>query len=154
MSCLITKPTKWLCAQRRLRSAWASAHSDQSSLCTQWVSKDPSNLHVDSENTDQNRRMPRLIWVFAGTTTTLLVLSWGGSNMCLEVEKKGFFLHFNTFFIFLTQISWTWQHCSELQRLSYSIALSNFLNFVPKNKNRTFCATGICYEGDGLSTVI
>ena len=28
----MTKPTKWLCAQRRLRSAWASAQSDQSSL--------------------------------------------------------------------------------------------------------------------------
>ena len=25
-----TKPTKWLCAQRRLRSVWASAQSDQS----------------------------------------------------------------------------------------------------------------------------
>ena len=32
----MTKPTKWLCAQRRLRSAWASAQSDQSSLCAQW----------------------------------------------------------------------------------------------------------------------
>ena len=37
----MTKPTKWVCAQRRLRSAWASAQSDQSSLCTQWVAKDP-----------------------------------------------------------------------------------------------------------------
>ena len=27
------KPTKWLCAQRRLRSAWASAQSDQSLHC-------------------------------------------------------------------------------------------------------------------------
>ena len=27
------KPTKWLCAQRRLRSAWASAQSDQSLCC-------------------------------------------------------------------------------------------------------------------------
>ena len=27
------KPTKWVCAQRRLRSAWASAHSDQSLRC-------------------------------------------------------------------------------------------------------------------------
>ena len=26
----MTRPTKWLCAQRRLRSAWASAQSDQS----------------------------------------------------------------------------------------------------------------------------
>ena len=29
MSRDMTKPTKWLCAQRRLRSAWASAQSDQ-----------------------------------------------------------------------------------------------------------------------------
>ena len=28
----MTKPTKWLCVQRSLRSAWASAQSDQSSL--------------------------------------------------------------------------------------------------------------------------
>ena len=33
LSRLITKLTKWLCAQRRLRSAWASAQSDQSLLC-------------------------------------------------------------------------------------------------------------------------
>ena len=29
----MTKPTKWVCAQRRLRSAWASAQSDQSLRC-------------------------------------------------------------------------------------------------------------------------
>ena len=29
----MTKPTKWVCAQRRLRSAWASAQSDLSLLC-------------------------------------------------------------------------------------------------------------------------
>ena len=29
----MTKPTKWLCAQRRLRSAWASAQSDQNLRC-------------------------------------------------------------------------------------------------------------------------
>ena len=33
MSRLMTKPTKWLCAQQRLRSAWASAQSDQSHRC-------------------------------------------------------------------------------------------------------------------------
>ena len=32
MSHDMTKPTKWVCAQRRLRSAWAFAQSDQSSL--------------------------------------------------------------------------------------------------------------------------
>ena len=29
----LTKPAKWVCAQRRLRSAWASAQSDQSPRC-------------------------------------------------------------------------------------------------------------------------
>ena len=33
MSRDMTKPTNWLCAQRRLRSAWASAQSDQSLRC-------------------------------------------------------------------------------------------------------------------------
>ena len=33
LSSLMSKPTKWLCAQQRLRSAWASAQSDQSLRC-------------------------------------------------------------------------------------------------------------------------
>ena len=33
MSHLVTKPAKWVCAQRWLRSAWACAHSDQSLRC-------------------------------------------------------------------------------------------------------------------------
>ena len=33
MNCIMTKPTKWVCAQQRLRSAWASAQSDQSLCC-------------------------------------------------------------------------------------------------------------------------
>ena len=32
----MTKPTKWVCAQRRLRSAWAFAQSDQSSSLSTW----------------------------------------------------------------------------------------------------------------------
>ena len=32
-----------------------------------------------SEDSDQTGRMPRLIWVFAGRTVILFVLSWGGS---------------------------------------------------------------------------
>ena len=38
----------------------------ESSLCAQWVAKDPSFLHADSEDSDQTGRMPRQIWVFAG----------------------------------------------------------------------------------------
>ena len=69
MSHLMTKPTKWLCAQWRLRSAWACAQSHQSSLCAQWlVAKDQNFLHADSEDSDQTGQIPRLIWVFAGRT--------------------------------------------------------------------------------------
>ena len=68
MSRLVTKPTMWLCAQQRLRSALASAQSDQSLLWAQWVAKGPSFFHADSEDSDQT-----------GHTLTLLVLSRGGS---------------------------------------------------------------------------
>ena len=37
-------------------------------------------LSAESEDSDQTGRMPRLIGVFAGRTSTLLVLSWAGSN--------------------------------------------------------------------------
>ena len=82
LSCDMTKPTKWVCTQRRLRSAWASAQSDQSlSLCAHWVAKDPSFLLAHSEDSDQTGRRPRLIWVFAGHTATLLVLLCRGSSL-------------------------------------------------------------------------
>ena len=80
-----------MCAQRRLRSAWTSAQSDQSlhcphkeslgSLATQWV---------HSEDSDQTGRMPRLIWVFAGRTVILLVLSWGGSYFISVAQPQKF----------------------------------------------------------------
>ena len=40
----------------------------ESSLCPQWVAKNPSLLHADSKDSDQTRQMPRLICVFAGRT--------------------------------------------------------------------------------------
>ena len=39
---------------------------DQSSLCAQWVAKDPRFLQADSEDSDQTGQMPELIRVFAG----------------------------------------------------------------------------------------
>ena len=77
---LMTKTTKWLCAQRRLRSAWASAWRMLGSLCTtQRTAKTLIRLGgrmsgslathwADSEDSDQTGRMPRQIWVFAGRT--------------------------------------------------------------------------------------
>ena len=85
MSCLVTKPTMWLWAKTQIslgiRPVWS-----ESSLCTQWVAKDPSFLHADSEDSDQTGRMPRLIWVFAGHTLILLVLSCRG---LVDIKYKG-----------------------------------------------------------------
>ena len=70
-----------MCARWRLRSAWASTQSNQSlrcprgSLATHWV---------HSEDSDQPGQMPRLIWVFAGCTVILLVLSPGDSYLCIK----------------------------------------------------------------------
>ena len=59
-----------------IRPVWS-----ESSLCASWVAKDTSFLHADSEDSDQTGRMPRLIWVFAGCTLSLLVLSCRGSSI-------------------------------------------------------------------------
>ena len=75
-----TKPAKWGCAQGRLRSAWASAQSDQSSLSA-WRNLGFLAPIKRTVKTDQTGQMPRLIWVFGGHTTTLLVLSCRGSNV-------------------------------------------------------------------------
>ena len=74
------KTNKMTCVPSKLRSAWASAPSDQSLLCTQWVVKDSSFLHVDSEDTDQTDGCPGWSESLLGTHATLLVLSWGGWN--------------------------------------------------------------------------
>ena len=46
-----------------IRTVWS-----ESSLCAKWVAEGPRFLHVDSEDSDQTGRMPRLIWVFGGRT--------------------------------------------------------------------------------------
>ena len=46
-----------------IRPVWS-----ESSLCVQWVAKDPSFLNADSDDSDQTGRMPRLIWVLVGRT--------------------------------------------------------------------------------------
>ena len=67
--------TKWLYAQRKLRSAWASAQSDQSLRCAlrtkaffMRTAKTLIRLGGCAGWSDQTGRMPRQIWVFAGRT--------------------------------------------------------------------------------------
>ena len=88
MSRLVTKPTKWMCAQWRLRSDWADW--SESSL-SPWRKLGPLATHwAHSEDFDQTGRMPRLIWVFAGRTAILLVFLRGGSNVKI-LNKVNFF---------------------------------------------------------------
>ena len=68
------KTNKMTVRQRRLRSAWASAQSDQSSLYAHWVAKHPSFLHADSGCPGRSESS-------LGAYAILLVLSWGGSNI-------------------------------------------------------------------------
>ena len=67
----------WAATWQNQQNEWApSEDTDQPG---QWVAKDPSFLHANSEDSDQTGRMPRLIWVFAGRTLILFVLSCRGS---------------------------------------------------------------------------
>ena len=56
-----------------IRPIWS-----ESSLCAQWVCRNPSFLQADSEDSDQTGRMPRRIWVIAGRTCHFVgfVMSW------------------------------------------------------------------------------
>ena len=69
----------------------------ESSLCAQWVAKDPSFLHADNEDSDQTGRMPRLIWIFAGRTIILLVLSCRGSYSNVTVPRNHKMYAYNIF---------------------------------------------------------
>ena len=71
----------WVWSEYSL-SAWRKLGS----LATHWA---------HNEDSDQTGRMPRLIWVFAGGTVTLLVLSCCGSNRLLYPNQLLGTLFFN-----------------------------------------------------------
>ena len=82
---------RWAATWQNQQNGYApseDSYQSGSSLCAQWVAKNPNFLHADSENSDQTGRMPRLIWVFAGPTATLLVLSCHGSGDYISMKSK------------------------------------------------------------------
>ena len=98
-------PTAWqnqqnvLCAQRRLRSAWASAQSDQSQRCPPEAKLGPK---LPTERTAKTliRLGGCTGWseFSLGTKVILLVLSWGGSKcFFLESTYAAYFIAFFTF---------------------------------------------------------
>ena len=67
---------------------WATSWQNQQNYCPVWSKSSLSAWRklrslathwAHSEDSGQTGQMPRLIWVFAGRTVSLLVLSWGGS---------------------------------------------------------------------------
>ena len=81
LSCVMTKPTKWHVRPAKtqislgIRPVWS-----ESSLCAQWVAKDPTFLNVDNEDSDQTGQIG---WSepLLGAHAILLVLSWGSWSL-------------------------------------------------------------------------
>ena len=85
-----------MCTLRRLRPSWASAQSDQSSLCAQWVAKDPNVLHADSED-----------WSDCADAHADLSLRWAHVPLCWfchEVAHCSFKQCFSFFILLLIEI--------------------------------------------------
>ena len=87
MSRRMTKPTKWPVRSAKTQiSLGICPVWSVSSLCAQWVAKDPSFLHADSEDSG----CPGWSESSLGTHAILLVLSWGGSNITLILCHQTF----------------------------------------------------------------
>ena len=77
----MTKQTKWHVHPAKtqislsVRPVWSESSLSACRNLVSWASH-----WAQSEDSDQTGWMPRLIWVFAGRTVILLVLSWGGSD--------------------------------------------------------------------------
>ena len=85
----------YLCAQRRLRSAWASPQSDQNLRFVLYlVAEDQSNLQVASEDSDQTGRMARLIWVFAGRTAYFPWICRAPAHLSTAVQNYFHFIEY------------------------------------------------------------
>ena len=106
-----------------IRSVWS-----ESSLSAQCVAKDPRFLHADSEDSDQTGQMPRLIWVFAGRTLILLVLSRCGSSVI-----KQYNWHWQTFCHWAgAVILWQGKYCIIVSLRAYHEHIYKHSNLVHK----------------------
>ena len=77
VSLVMRKPVYAICEKQRRTSACASAVWWESSLCAQWVDKNPSFLHADSEN-----------WSDWADTQADLRLCWAQSRFVDFVMKR------------------------------------------------------------------
>ena len=87
MSRHTTKPTNWHVRSVSTQISMGIRPVWSASSLSAWRKLGFLAIHwAHSEDYDQTGRMPRLIWVFAGRSYYLLVLSWGGSYQFLPTK--------------------------------------------------------------------
>ena len=93
-----------LCAQRRLRSAWAFAQSDQSQRCPPEAKLGPKlPIEHTAKTLIRLGGCPGWSESSLGTKVILLGLSWGGSKCFFLEPIYAAHIHFITFFTFRTE---------------------------------------------------
>ena len=151
MSRDMTKPTMWLCAQRRLRSAWASAQSDQSLRCLHeaaWVLIYPLSAQ-------------RRLWSDWADAQADLSLRWAHSHIVGFVMCTSFFALpeiamtlSNDNFITLTESKWPQSFFSVLPRdklqtritpSSPPLRIVSLLSVIARHRTAELCSTIIWY---------
>ena len=76
----MTKPTKWLIRPAKTQMGLGIRPVWSVSSLSAWRKLGSWATHLaHSKDSDQTGRMIRLMWVFAGRTVILLILTWGGS---------------------------------------------------------------------------
>ena len=79
----------WQNQQNGIRPVWS-----ESSLCVLRIANDPRFLHAENEDSDQTGRMPRLIWVIAGSTCHFVgfvarrLNSWIGIMLSIYIQQN------------------------------------------------------------------
>ena len=80
------KTNKMMCTQRKLRSAFTSAQSDQSLRCPHEETMGPWLFLECTAKTDHTGQMPRIVWVnYLGANVILLVLLCAGSYVIWSI---------------------------------------------------------------------
>ena len=86
----MTKLTKWHMRPAKTQISLGIRPVWSKSLLSAWRKLGSLDTHwAHSEDSDQTGQRPRLIWVFAGPTVILLILSWGGSYWIVR-SRMGF----------------------------------------------------------------
>ena len=98
-----------MCAQRRLRSAWASAQSDQSFRGPHEETLGPYlPIECTAKTLTRLGGCPGWSESSLDTHATLLVLSWGGSFTTISAQSKHMIIHMWSIWLDISQYKILW----------------------------------------------